>query len=224
MKGALLMLALLVTRELTFETHEVEACPVFYEMQIIVNFVLPRAALNETFDSVSATDEEKAAFGKIQDCFIEVGHQNRVNHLIFKDGSGWRDLRDMGQSKGPSESSLEGTEFVEKPLTALKSSCSGKAHWWSPLWLHPLTPAQITKAKSPVTEACPIFYGVFGTVSLGSKTLLNATLDLVAATDEEKAALGKIQDCYNEAGLDGKFLDLLLMSREDLSKDEMKPD
>ncbi|XP_069408504.1 major allergen I polypeptide chain 2-like [Ovis canadensis] len=84
MKGALLMLALLVTRELTFETHEVEACPVFYEMQIIVNFVLPRAALNETFDSVSATDEEKAAFGKIQDCFIEVGHQNRVNHLIFK--------------------------------------------------------------------------------------------------------------------------------------------
>uniref|UniRef100_A0A8C2RF42 Uncharacterized protein n=1 Tax=Capra hircus TaxID=9925 RepID=A0A8C2RF42_CAPHI len=51
---------------------------------------------------------------------------------------------------------------------------------------------------------------VFGTVSLGSKTLLNATLDLVAATDEEKAALGKIQDCYNEAGLDGKFLDLVL--------------
>ncbi|KAJ1073632.1 hypothetical protein K5549_021593, partial [Capra hircus] len=61
------------------------------------------------------------------------------------------------------------------------------------------------------SEGPPIFYGVFGTVSLGSKTLLNATLDLVAATDEEKAALGKIQDCYNEAGLDGKFLDLLLM-------------
>ena len=61
-----------------------EACPVFYEMQIMVNFVLPRAALNETFDSVNATDEEKAAFGKIQDCFIEVGHQNRVNHLKFK--------------------------------------------------------------------------------------------------------------------------------------------
>ncbi|XP_068849148.1 androgen-binding protein homolog [Capricornis sumatraensis] len=60
-------------------------------------------------------------------------------------------------------------------------------------------------------EGCPIFYEVFGTVSLGSKMLLNATLDLVAATDEEKAALGKIQDCYNEVGLDGKFLDLLLM-------------
>ncbi|MXQ83558.1 hypothetical protein E5288_WYG014620 [Bos mutus] len=66
----------------------VEACPVFYEMQIMVNFVLPRAALNETFDSVNATDEEKAAFGKIQDCFIEVGHQNRVNHLKFKGKEG----------------------------------------------------------------------------------------------------------------------------------------
>ncbi|KAI4571620.1 hypothetical protein MJG53_013726 [Ovis ammon polii x Ovis aries] len=96
MKGAVLMLALLVTRELTFETHEVEACPVFYEMQIIVNFVLPRAALNETFDSVSATDEEKAAFGKIQDCFIEVGHQNRVNHLIFK----WMTSEDPDISSG----------------------------------------------------------------------------------------------------------------------------
>ncbi|XP_043292820.1 major allergen I polypeptide chain 2-like isoform X1 [Cervus elaphus] len=84
MKGALLVLALLVTRELTFETCEVEACPVFYEMQTAVNFVLPRAVLNETLDSVSATDEEKAAFGKIQDCFIEEGHQNRFNYLKFK--------------------------------------------------------------------------------------------------------------------------------------------
>ncbi|XP_043292821.1 major allergen I polypeptide chain 2-like isoform X2 [Cervus elaphus] len=82
MKGALLVLALLVTRELTFET--LEACPVFYEMQTAVNFVLPRAVLNETLDSVSATDEEKAAFGKIQDCFIEEGHQNRFNYLKFK--------------------------------------------------------------------------------------------------------------------------------------------
>nr|CAI9697265.1 unnamed protein product [Rangifer tarandus platyrhynchus] len=60
-------------------------------------------------------------------------------------------------------------------------------------------------------EACLLFYGVFGTVSFGSETLLNTTLDLVHATDEEKAALGKIQDCYNEAGLTDKFLDLLLM-------------
>ncbi|XP_010847263.1 PREDICTED: major allergen I polypeptide chain 2-like [Bison bison bison] len=61
------------------------------------------------------------------------------------------------------------------------------------------------------TEACPVFYGVFGTLILGSKTLLNTTLDFVAATDEEKAALGKIQDCYDEAGFDDKALDLLLM-------------
>uniref|UniRef100_A0A3Q1N6U4 Androgen-binding protein homolog n=1 Tax=Bos taurus TaxID=9913 RepID=A0A3Q1N6U4_BOVIN len=61
------------------------------------------------------------------------------------------------------------------------------------------------------TEACPVFYGVFGTLILGSKTLLNTTLDFVAATDEEKAALGKIQDCYDEAGFDDKVLDLLLM-------------
>uniref|UniRef100_A0A8B9Y1K7 Uncharacterized protein n=1 Tax=Bos mutus grunniens TaxID=30521 RepID=A0A8B9Y1K7_BOSMU len=35
-------------------------------------------------------------------------------------------------------------------------------------------------------EACPIFYGMFGTVGLGNKTLLNTTLDLVDATDAEK--------------------------------------
>lgn len=60
-------------------------------------------------------------------------------------------------------------------------------------------------------EACLLFYGVFGTVSFGSEILLNTTLDLVYATDEEKAALGKIQDCYNEAGLTDKLLDLQLM-------------
>ncbi|XP_044788137.2 major allergen I polypeptide chain 2-like isoform X2 [Bubalus bubalis] len=66
-------------------------------------------------------------------------------------------------------------------------------------------------------EACPVFYGVFSTLILGSKTLLNTTLDFVAATDEEKAALGKIQDCYNEAGIDDKVLDLLLMASINLS-------
>nr|XP_020725501.1 major allergen I polypeptide chain 2-like isoform X2 [Odocoileus virginianus texanus] len=71
-------------------------------------------------------------------------------------------------------------------------------------------------------EACLLFYGVFGTVSFGSETLLNTTLDLVHATDEEKAALGKIQDCYNEAGLTDKFLDLLLMASINLSTDCIK--
>ena len=30
----------------------------------------------------------------------------------LKDGSGWRDLRDMGQIKGPSEGSLEGKKAI----------------------------------------------------------------------------------------------------------------
>ena len=38
----------------------------------------------------------------------------------------------------------------------------------------------------PLAEACPIFYGMFGTVGLGNKTLLNTTLDLVDATVAEK--------------------------------------
>uniref|UniRef100_A0A8C6FET7 Androgen-binding protein homolog n=1 Tax=Moschus moschiferus TaxID=68415 RepID=A0A8C6FET7_MOSMO len=61
------------------------------------------------------------------------------------------------------------------------------------------------------TEACPAFYTVFGVLSLGNKELLNVMLDQFNATDEEKAALGKIQDCFNEAGFEVKFLDLLLM-------------
>uniref|UniRef100_A0A8C6CS07 Uncharacterized protein n=1 Tax=Moschus moschiferus TaxID=68415 RepID=A0A8C6CS07_MOSMO len=51
-------------------------------------------------------------------------------------------------------------------------------------------------------EACPVFYGGVAALLLGSKTLLNSTLDLVDATDEEKAAFGKVQDCFNEAGFD----------------------
>ncbi|XP_055268264.1 androgen-binding protein homolog [Moschus berezovskii] len=68
-------------------------------------------------------------------------------------------------------------------------------------------------------EACPAFYTVFGVLSLGNKELLNVMLDQFNATDEEKAALGKIQDCFNEAGFEVKFLDMLLMSSITLSKD-----
>lgn len=59
--------------------------------------------------------------------------------------------------------------------------------------------------------ACPIFYGVFGAVATGSKLLLDINLNLVHATEPEKVALGKIQDCYNEAGIASKILDLILM-------------
>ncbi|ELR56680.1 hypothetical protein E5288_WYG018581 [Bos mutus] len=84
MKGALLVLALMVTRELTFKTHEVEACPVFYETVFAVSLGLPRKALNETLDSIDANEAEKAAFGKLWDCFIEAEPEDRFNHLKYK--------------------------------------------------------------------------------------------------------------------------------------------
>ena len=50
-----------------------------------------------------------------------------------------------------------------------------------------------------------MFYGALGTIFIGSKTLLNSTFDLVDATDEEKEAIGKLQDCFNENGLPAKL-------------------
>ncbi|XP_065775421.1 major allergen I polypeptide chain 2-like [Muntiacus reevesi] len=84
MNGALLVLALLVTRELTFKMHEAEACPVFYKAVSAVSLGLPSKALNETLDSIDANEAERAAFGKIRDCFIEAGPENRLNHLKYK--------------------------------------------------------------------------------------------------------------------------------------------
>ncbi|XP_065775422.1 secretoglobin family 2B member 20-like [Muntiacus reevesi] len=84
MKGALLVLALLVTRELTFKTSEAEACPVFYEGLSAVILGLPDKALNETLDAIDANEDEKAAVKKIRDCFTEAGPENRFNILKFK--------------------------------------------------------------------------------------------------------------------------------------------
>ncbi|KAI4534449.1 hypothetical protein MG293_015309 [Ovis ammon polii] len=81
MKGALLVLALLVTRELTFETREAEACPIFYGVLTTVSLALPPLFLNETLDLVEATDAEKVALEKTKDCFTENGLANRLNHL-----------------------------------------------------------------------------------------------------------------------------------------------
>ncbi|XP_043293892.1 major allergen I polypeptide chain 2-like [Cervus canadensis] len=81
MKGALLLLALLVTRELTFETREAEACPVFYGVLTTVSLALPPPLLNNTLDLVGATDAEKLALQETQDCFAESGLVNRLNHL-----------------------------------------------------------------------------------------------------------------------------------------------
>ncbi|XP_005692315.1 PREDICTED: secretoglobin family 2B member 20 [Capra hircus] len=84
MKGALLVLALLVTRELTFKTTEVEACPVFFEGLSAIILALPSKALNETLDSVDANEAEKAAAEKVRHCFVEAGPQNRLNQLKYK--------------------------------------------------------------------------------------------------------------------------------------------
>ncbi|CAI9161777.1 unnamed protein product [Rangifer tarandus platyrhynchus] len=84
MKGSLLVLALLVTREMTFKMHEVEACPVFYEGLSAVILGLPDKALNETLDAIDANEDEKTAIGKIRDCFTEAGPENRFNNLKFK--------------------------------------------------------------------------------------------------------------------------------------------
>ncbi|CAN0000574.1 unnamed protein product [Rangifer tarandus platyrhynchus] len=79
MKGALLVLALLVTRELTFKMTE--ACPVFYGVLTTVSLALPPQLLNSTLDLVEATDAEKVALQKTRDCFAENGLGNRLNHL-----------------------------------------------------------------------------------------------------------------------------------------------
>ncbi|CAN0000682.1 unnamed protein product [Rangifer tarandus platyrhynchus] len=84
MKGSLLVLALLVTREMTFKMHEAEACPVFYKTVSAVSLGLPGKALNETLDSIDANEAERAAFEKIRDCFTEAGPEDRFNHLKYK--------------------------------------------------------------------------------------------------------------------------------------------
>uniref|UniRef100_A0A8C6CKU0 Uncharacterized protein n=1 Tax=Moschus moschiferus TaxID=68415 RepID=A0A8C6CKU0_MOSMO len=58
------------------------------------------------------------------------------------------------------------------------------------------------------SEACPMFSAAFSSMALGSKTLLNSTLSLVDATDAENEAIGRIQDCFNEAGFDDKLLNI----------------
>ncbi|KAG5200659.1 androgen-binding protein homolog [Ovis aries] len=96
MKGALLVLALLVTRELTFETHEAEACPVFYGAVGTI-FIGSKTLLNSTFDLVDATDEEKEAIRKLQDCFNENGFRAKLfiiklvsSIILNEDCSGYR--------------------------------------------------------------------------------------------------------------------------------------
>ncbi|EHB14023.1 Androgen-binding protein-like protein, partial [Heterocephalus glaber] len=60
-------------------------------------------------------------------------------------------------------------------------------------------------------EACVIFYDVFTRVILGSKEPLFDVLAKVNATEGEKAAFQKIQQCFNEGGLKAKIVDTFAM-------------
>ncbi|XP_052569812.1 androgen-binding protein homolog [Peromyscus californicus insignis] len=57
------------------------------------------------------------------------------------------------------------------------------------------------------TEACAPFFNVFTAMAIGNKELMNAVLSYYDPTAQEREAFEKIQECYNEAGLRGKFLD-----------------
>ncbi|XP_022380682.1 major allergen I polypeptide chain 2-like [Enhydra lutris kenyoni] len=63
-----------------------------------------------------------------------------------------------------------------------------------------------------MVKSCPIFYFAFGALAIGERFPLDLSLDLVGATEPEKEALEKIQDCYNEKELEAKGLDLIVMT------------
>uniref|UniRef100_P30440-3 Isoform 3 of Major allergen I polypeptide chain 2 n=1 Tax=Felis catus TaxID=9685 RepID=P30440-3 len=62
-----------------------------------------------------------------------------------------------------------------------------------------------------MAETCPIFYDVFFAVANGNELLLDLSLTKVNATEPERTAMKKIQDCYVENGLISRVLDGLVM-------------
>ncbi|XP_035305418.1 androgen-binding protein homolog [Cricetulus griseus] len=61
------------------------------------------------------------------------------------------------------------------------------------------------------TEACITYFETYATMLSGNKIIMNALISKFEPTAEERAAYEKIQECYNEAGVDGKTLDTLLL-------------
>ena len=63
-------------------------------------------------------------------------------------------------------------------------------------------------------EACIPFFEVYTTILIGNKKILNVLLNKFQPTDGERAAAEKLLECYNESGLEGKFLNakVLVMS------------
>nr|XP_048304783.1 androgen-binding protein homolog [Myodes glareolus] len=75
MKGTLLLLALLVTGELGFQTTE--ACIPFFEVYAAVSIGNTKL-LNAVLNKFDPTDEERKAFEKILDCFNDAGVEGKI--------------------------------------------------------------------------------------------------------------------------------------------------
>ncbi|KAL6038676.1 hypothetical protein STEG23_037450, partial [Scotinomys teguina] len=61
------------------------------------------------------------------------------------------------------------------------------------------------------SEACVPFFEAYTTVVLGNKKIMNELITKFEPTDQERQALEKIQECYNEAGLLTKLTDGLVL-------------
>ncbi|XP_057617177.1 androgen-binding protein homolog [Chionomys nivalis] len=75
MKGTLLLLALLVTGELGFQTTE--ACIPFFEVYAAVSIGNTKL-LNAVLNKFDPTDGEREALEKIMDCFNDVGVEGKI--------------------------------------------------------------------------------------------------------------------------------------------------
>ncbi|OBS71800.1 hypothetical protein A6R68_13623 [Neotoma lepida] len=61
------------------------------------------------------------------------------------------------------------------------------------------------------TEACALFFETFISMAVGNKLMMNAQLSKLDPTPQEREAMEKIQECYNNAGLKAKFADFKVM-------------
>ncbi|KAH0519075.1 Androgen-binding protein-like protein [Microtus ochrogaster] len=75
MKGTLLLLALLVTGELGFQTTE--ACIPFFEVYAAVS-IGNKIILNAVLSKFDPTDGERKAFEKIMECFNDAGVEGKI--------------------------------------------------------------------------------------------------------------------------------------------------
>ncbi|KAL6035300.1 hypothetical protein STEG23_024883 [Scotinomys teguina] len=72
-------------------------------------------------------------------------------------------------------------------------------------------------------EACVPFFEAYTTVVLGNKKIMNELITKFEPTDQERQALEKIQECYNEAGLLTKLTDGLVLFSQVISKPSKQP-